>query len=147
MKNILTQFLALLFLFFTTKAYSNTINEINFIGLNNSSENTLLNQLPLQIGDEYTDSSSNIIIQSLYKTGLFSDISVINYENSLKITLIENPTIKFFDINIYFFSFFRKPSINGSWFFINTNLCIINKRWSSWINWVYKKIFIIFLRS
>ncbi|ALE01854.1 outer membrane protein assembly factor BamA [Candidatus Pseudothioglobus singularis] len=100
MKNILTQFLALLFLFFTTKAYSNTINEINFIGLNNSSENTLLNQLPLQIGDEYTDSSSNIIIQSLYKTGLFSDISVINYENSLKITLIENPTIKFFDINL-----------------------------------------------
>ena len=77
MKNILNQLLALLFLFFTSQTLSSPINEINFIGLNNTSENTLLKYIPLSTGDEYSDSASNAIIQSLFKTGLFSDISSV----------------------------------------------------------------------
>ena len=100
MKNKFKQLLTLLFLFFTTQAYSNAINEINFIGLNNTSENNLLKELPIEVGDEYSDSVSNSIIQSLFKTGLFSDIDVINNEDTLNITLTENPIIKFFDINL-----------------------------------------------
>ena len=42
MKNKFIQLLALLFLFFTTQAFANPINKINFIGLNNTSESTLL---------------------------------------------------------------------------------------------------------
>ena len=100
MKNKLSNSLFLLFLFFTTNVYSNSINEITFIGLNNISKDKLLNELPVKAGDEYSDSASNAIIKSLFETGLFSDITVINNDGSLKIILLENPTIKFFDITL-----------------------------------------------
>jgi len=100
MKNKLNHVLVIVFLFFTTHAYSNPINEINFIGLNNTSENTLLKEIPLEIGDEYTESSSNTIIQSLFQTGLFSDISITNNEGTINIALVENPTIKYFNFNL-----------------------------------------------
>ena len=100
MKNNLNKLLFLLFLFFTTNAYSNPIDKINFIGLNNTSENSLLKEMPIKIGDEYSDSTSNAIIQSLFQTGLFSDISVTNSEGKVNVTLVENPTIKFFDFSL-----------------------------------------------
>lgn len=100
MKKNINQFFILLFLFFTTQAYSTPIDKINFIGLNNSSEDSLLKLIPFQSGQEYTNSSSNEIIQSLFNTGLFSDITVVKNENTLDITLKENPTIKFFDFNL-----------------------------------------------
>jgi outer membrane protein insertion porin family len=100
MKNKLIQLLALLFLFFTSNAYSESINAINFIGLNNSSENNLLKEMPIKVGDEYSDSTSNTIIQSLFQTELFSDISVANIEGIINISVVENPTIKFFDFNL-----------------------------------------------
>ncbi len=99
-KKYLNQFFILLFLFFTTQAYSTPIDKINFVGLNTTSEDSLLKLIPFQAGQEYTNSSSNEIIQSLFKTGLFSDISVAKNENTLNITLNENPTIKYFDIDL-----------------------------------------------
>ena len=100
MKNILNHVLVIVFLFFTTNVYSNPIEKINFIGLNNTTENTLLKKIPLKVGDEYSDSASDTIIQSLFQTGLFSDISVTSNEGNINITLVENPTIKFFVFNI-----------------------------------------------
>ena len=46
MKNKFNQLLTLLFLFFTTQTYSSPIDKINFIGLNNVSENTILKEIP-----------------------------------------------------------------------------------------------------
>ena len=100
MKNKLNHVLVIVFLFFTTNVYSNPIDKINFIGLNNTSENSLLKEIPIKIGDEYSDSASNTIIQSLFQTGLFSDISVTNSEGNVNVTLVENPTIKFFDFSL-----------------------------------------------
>ena len=100
MKNILNHVLVIVFLFFTTNVYSNPIEKINFIGLNNTTENTLLKEIPLKVGDEYSDSASDTIIQSLFQTGLFSDISVTNSEGKVNVTLVENPTIKFFDFSL-----------------------------------------------
>jgi outer membrane protein insertion porin family len=100
MKNNLFKLLFPLFLFFTTQSFSSPINEINFIGLNNTSENILLKKIPIQIGDEYSDSASNAIIQSLFETGFFSDISIINDKGVLNIALIENPIIKFFEFSL-----------------------------------------------
>jgi outer membrane protein insertion porin family len=97
MKNKLNQLFVILFLFFTANTYSNPIDKINFIGLNNTSENFLLKEIPIKIGDEFSDSTSNAIIQSLFQTGLFSDISLASSEGILNITLLENPTIKHFD--------------------------------------------------
>ena len=107
MKNKFNQLFALLLVFLSAQAYSNPINEINFIGLNNTSERILLKEININVGDEYSDASSNKIIESLFKTGLFSDISVTNIQGSLSITLVENPTIKFFDVTLETDSGFR----------------------------------------
>jgi outer membrane protein insertion porin family len=100
MKNKFIQFLALLFLFFTTQSFSNPINKINFIGLNNSSESSLLSLMPFKTGQNFSPYASDKIIESLFKTGLFENIKIIKNESSLDITLKENPNIKYFDINI-----------------------------------------------
>ena len=100
MKNILRLLITSLFLFFTTQPLSNPIDEINFIGLNIIQEESLLKILPFNTGQELTNSSSNEIIQSLFKTGLFSDITISKNENSLNISLKENPTIKYFEISL-----------------------------------------------
>ena len=98
MKNKYKILISLIFLFFTTHSYSNPINKINFIGLNNASEESLSVLIPFETGQELTNSLSNEIIESLFKTGLFSDISISKNQNTLNITLKENPTIKYFNI-------------------------------------------------
>jgi len=100
MKNKFTQLLGFLFLFFTIQAYANPINKINFIGLNNTSNFTLLSLIPFDIGQNFSPYASDKIIESLFKTGLFENISIIKNENSLDITLKENPTIKYFQIEL-----------------------------------------------
>jgi outer membrane protein insertion porin family len=52
-----------------------------------------------KVGDEFSESSSNEIIQSLFKLGLFSDITIIKNDSQLDITLIENPIIKYVEFN------------------------------------------------
>ena len=100
MKKKFIQLLTLLFLFFTTQVYSNPINKINFIGLNNTSESTLFALMPFEIGQNFSPYVSDQIIETLFKTELFENISIIKNENSLDITVEENPNIKYFDINL-----------------------------------------------
>ena len=99
MKNKFILLLTFLFLFFTTQSFANPISKINFIGLNSASETSLLEILPFKIGQDFLPYSSDKIIESLFQTGLFSNISVLKNENSLDIKVTENPYIKFFDIN------------------------------------------------
>ena len=100
MKNKFIQLLALLLLFFTTQAFTNPINKINFIGLNNTSESTLLSLMPFETGQNFSPYVSDQIIESLFKTGLFENISIVKNEKSLNITLKENPTIKYIEIEL-----------------------------------------------
>ena len=100
MKNKLIQLSALLFLFFTTQSFANPINKINFIGLNNTSESTLLSLIPFEAGQNFSPYVSDQIIESLFKTGLFENISIVKDEKSLDITLKENPTIKYLEIEL-----------------------------------------------
>ena len=100
MKNKFIQFSALLFLFFTTQSFANPINKINFIGLNNTSESTLLSLIPFEAGQIFSPYVSDQIIESLFKTGLFENISIVKNEKSLNITLKENPTIKYLEIEL-----------------------------------------------
>ena len=83
MKNILRFLITTLFFFFTTSSFSNPIDKINFIGLNNASEESLLQLISFKPGQEYTDSYSNEIIDTLFKTELFSDISINKNQNSI----------------------------------------------------------------
>ena len=100
MKNKFRILISLLFLFFTTQSFSSPIQKINFIGLNNNSEESLLQIIPFQAGQELNDTSSNLIIESLFRTGLFSDISISKTQDNLNITLEENPTVKYFDFDL-----------------------------------------------
>jgi outer membrane protein insertion porin family len=100
MKNNLILLITSFFLFFATNTYSDQINKINFIGLNNSTEDLLLEAIPFKVGQEYSNASSNGIIESLFETGLFSDITIVQNENYLDITLVENPIIKYFKVNL-----------------------------------------------
>ena len=100
MKNKFRILISLLFLFFTTQSFSSPIQKINFIGLNNSSEDSILQIMPFHVGQTFDDTSSNLIIESLFKTGLFSDISITKTEDNINITLKENPTIKYFDFEL-----------------------------------------------
>ena len=100
MKNKFIQFSALLLLFFTTQAYSNPINKINFIGLNSSSESALLTLMPFKVGQNFSSYKSDEIIKSLFTTGLFENISVVKKENSIDILVKENAIIKYFEINL-----------------------------------------------
>jgi len=100
MKNKFILLLTFLFLFFTTQSFANPISKINFIGLNSASERSLLEILPFKIGQDFLPYSSDKIIESLFQTGLFSNISILKNENSLDIKVTENPYIKFFDISL-----------------------------------------------
>jgi len=100
MKNKFIQYSAILFLFFTTQAFANPINKINFIGLNNTSESTLLTLIPFEIGQNFSLQVSDKIIESLFKTGLFENIQITKNENTLNISLKENPNIKYFEIKL-----------------------------------------------
>tara|TARA_B100000795_G_scaffold121850_1_gene90693 strand:- start:1983 stop:4298 length:2316 start_codon:yes stop_codon:yes gene_type:complete len=110
MKNKLISAAIVLFLFFTTQAHSNPINKINFIGLNTSSESSLLEILPFEIGQDFSSISSDKIIKELFATGYFSDISITKDKNDLNIILKENPYVKYFLID------YIKPPFLSNWF-------------------------------
>jgi outer membrane protein insertion porin family len=100
MKNKFIQFSALLFLFFTTQAHSNPITKINFIGLNAAPESSLIDLMPFKTGQNFSKNDSDKIIESLFQTGYFSNITVQKNNNELNISFQENPYIKYFDIKL-----------------------------------------------
>ena len=53
MKNKLRLLITSLFFFFTTQTLSDPIEKINFIGLNNNSEDSILQFMPFKTGQVY----------------------------------------------------------------------------------------------
>ena len=86
-------------LLFSIQGFANPINKIDFVGLNVISSTTLISILPVKIGDQYNQNTSDEIIQSLFNTGYFSDINVSSNNDNLTITVSENPYIKYFIVN------------------------------------------------
>lgn len=99
MKINVIKIIVLLFLFFTSQAHSVTIDKINIFGLNANLENNILDALSFKPGQEFTPNESNEIINELYSTGYFNDISIEINNNQLDITVSENPYIKYFLID------------------------------------------------
>ena len=99
MKNKIIKFVFLVSLFFSIQSFANSINKIDFVGLNVISNTTLMSIIPVKIGDQYNENTSDEIIQTLFNTGYFSDISVLNKDDNLTITLVENPYIKYFNVD------------------------------------------------
>ena len=98
MKNRIIQIIFFTSIFITFQSFAETINKIEFSGLNLSPKSTVMSKLPVKIGDKYNSTTSNKIISSLFDTGYFSDIQVELNNDILLITLIENPHIKLINI-------------------------------------------------
>ncbi len=70
-----------------------TISKIEINGLQRISQGTVLNYLPVQVGDTISDSDTDKIISALYKTGFFTNISLERQGSVLIINVQESPTI------------------------------------------------------
>jgi len=79
-------------LFFTT-SYSEIVKTIEIKGNERISDETVLIFGDVALGKNYEISDVNSLIQKLYETAFFADISVQLKENKLTITVKENPIV------------------------------------------------------
>ena len=95
---ILLKSFFIIFLFLSSKAFSDTINKIEIIGNDRISDETIKLFISVNIKDEINEVKLNNIVKDLYDTDFFKDISV-NFDNQiLSIKVLENPIIE----NIYY---------------------------------------------
>ncbi len=74
------------------------VQKIQIKGLERISEGTVLNYLPIEIGQTLAPTDTAKIIRILYKTGFFSDVSLDHEGNTLIVQVVEKPTIGQFNI-------------------------------------------------
>lgn len=70
-----------------------TIEDIRIEGLERISAGTVLNYLPLNVGDRFDTAQSAGVMRSLFNAGFFEDVSLAVDNNVLVITVMERPTI------------------------------------------------------
>jgi len=90
--------LALWFCAQTLRAESFTVDEIEVIGAKKISIGTVLNYLPINVGEQLDENRSPDLIRELYSTGFFEYIELIRDGNTLIVKLRERPSIA--EINI-----------------------------------------------
>lgn len=73
------------------------VSDIKIEGLQRLTDGTLLNYLPIVVGDPVDDSQITFAISELYKTGFFADIKLFRDENVLVARVVERPSIA--DVN------------------------------------------------
>lgn len=69
------------------------IEDIEINGLQRITEATVLNYLPVNVGDTLTENRTSEVLKSLFNTGFFQDIQLTRDGNRLIITVLERPTI------------------------------------------------------
>jgi outer membrane protein insertion porin family len=69
------------------------VKSIKVTGLQRVSTGTVLNYIPVQVGEEITPSSTAEIIRALYDTGFFQSVSLERQGNTLIVNVIERATI------------------------------------------------------
>lgn len=70
-----------------------TVKKIRVEGLQRVSEGAVLEELPIQHGENITDATAAEAIQVLYKTGFFKEVSLSRDGNTLVVRVVERPTI------------------------------------------------------
>lgn len=77
------------------KAWADTfvVQKIQINGLQRVSQGTVLNYLPIQVGDTLNTDETSKIINALYQTGFFTSISLARQGNTLIVNVQERPTI------------------------------------------------------
>jgi len=76
-------------------AYADTfiVDEIKIEGLQRVPDGTLLNYLPIVVGDPIDSNQVTFAISELYKTGFFADIKFFRDDNTLVVRVKERPSI------------------------------------------------------
>ncbi len=69
------------------------VRDIKVVGLQRVSLGTVLNYLPVQVGEEIGSGSSAQIIRALYETGFFQAVSLEREGNTLVVHVVERATI------------------------------------------------------
>jgi len=69
------------------------VSEIQLRGLEGIAESTVLNYLPIKVGDVVDDDTSTAVIEALFDTGFFNDIVVKRDASKLIVELVERPSI------------------------------------------------------
>lgn len=70
-----------------------TIEEVRIEGLQRITEGTVLNYLPLQVGDTLDTQAGQTAIRELFRTGFFRDIELLRDDNTLVVRVVERPAI------------------------------------------------------
>lgn len=75
-----------------------TVGDVRIEGLQRIAEGTVLNYLPIAIGDKVTRTKSEEALRALYGTGFFRDVELRRDGNTLVIAVRERPSIESFEI-------------------------------------------------
>ncbi len=70
-----------------------SVLDIRVEGLQRISEGTVFNYLPVEIGDDITETKTRQIIAALYKTGFFKNITLLRDGDDLVVKVLERPSI------------------------------------------------------
>ena len=74
-------------------AASFVVRDIEVNGLSRVTAGTVLNYIPITVGETFDDATSPDIIRSLYQTGLFEDVTLSRRGNILVVNVEERPAI------------------------------------------------------
>ena len=88
--------LLIFILIFQHSLYANNsfvVEDIRLEGLERIPDGTLLNYLPVKVGDPFESSQSSYIIQQLYSTGFFKDVKLLKDGDVLVVRVLERPAI------------------------------------------------------
>ncbi len=69
------------------------VGKIKIEGLQRLPDGTLLNYLPIVVGDPIDDNQVTFAISELYKTGFFADVKLLRDDNTLVVQVVERPSI------------------------------------------------------
>jgi len=86
------------FVLLSSNVLAEKIENINISGLNSISRGTVLANLPFEVGEEYSEYLLKISRKNLLTSNLFSDIEISFLNGEMIIKVIENPTIKWFEV-------------------------------------------------
>ena len=86
---------------FSTIVKAETINKIEIDGLNTISRGTVLNLIGIEVNDNIAPQNVKTAYENLTDSNFFSKVALSVKDNILLVGLVENPTIKYFEINGY----------------------------------------------
>lgn len=78
---------------FQIPAQAFIVKDIKIVGLQRVPLSTVMADIPVSVGQDFETSQSQSVIEDLFKTGYFSNISLYNNNGVLTINVVEQPTI------------------------------------------------------